>query len=511
MLRPTSRALPPRPARRGVPWRPDAAIAAGLFAGLLLVFGVLAQDTIYGDGDQMLRVFERGGSDQQLWMHVLHFPAARALQWLGVGDTAFESLRAVSIVSGAAGAALAYVLGRGFGCSRFAAVAGSLLLALSPTWVFYATTIEVHSLHAACFAAAACAVVFAPWRRPWLAAALSALALPLVSLSHQSGPILGAGLLAMAQVGRERRGLPPLGWRALCLGVGALYVAVLAGAFGWGAVLGGSSFGDQVVANAEQIASFHRSSEVETFAALWLEPFYVLLPLFLVACATVRLGRWRAIAIVATVLPALAFFTSWGVPERGGYALPGAVALAVGVGLFVDRIPKPRLAVRAAGVLAAVQLLGALAWIQAYEGVPPDDVTRIRTEVCRETLGERFVLYALNFRFQPVDGAPDAREVNLYPDLVRAAREGQSHERFADDVAARIAADVERAGAAVGLDLSYRATMIRRRSDWLAYMDALVARLEERFWLQRFEHPRWPVVRIRMHPGSVAAAGGDSD
>jgi hypothetical protein len=496
----------PSVARRAVEWRLDAPVAAGLFLGFLLLFHSLAQDTVYGDGDQMLREFEHSGEDLRVWMHVLHLPAARVLRGLGVGDTAFETLRAVSVLSGAAAAALAYVLARGFGCSRVAATAGSLLLALSPAWVFYSTTIEVHPLHAACFALAACAVVLAPWRRPWLAAALSALALPLVSLSHQSGPILGAGLLAMVQVGRERRGLPPLGWRALCMGVGSLYLAVLAGAFAWGAVLGGNTVGHQVAANVQQVAFFHESSELETFAALWLEPFYVLLPLVLVACACAWIGRWPAIAIGATVLPSLAFFTAWGVPERGGYALPSAVALAVGVGIFFDRVPERRLAVRAAGVLAGVHLLLGLAWIRSYDGPASDDVTRVRTEVCRGALGERFVLYSLNFRFQPVDGAPDAREVNFYPDLLRAAVDGTRPERFAEEVVARIAADVACAGGSVGLDLSYREILLRRRSEWIVYMDALVALLEERYWLQRVEHPRWPLVRIRVHPGDVAAA-----
>src|SRR5687767_2543484 len=45
----------------------DAAVAAGLFVALLLLFHVLAQDTMYGDGAPMLDVFAREGVDRQLW------------------------------------------------------------------------------------------------------------------------------------------------------------------------------------------------------------------------------------------------------------------------------------------------------------------------------------------------------------------------------------------------------------------------------------------------------------
>jgi hypothetical protein len=508
--------VPPPVTPTGVNRSWDASIAAALFVALLLVFHGLAQDTTYGDGAPMLVVFAREGAYRVLWQHVLHFPVGFALRWLGVGDTAFESLRAVSVVSGAAGAALAYILFRAWRCSRAAALGGSLLLALSPAWVFYSTTIEVHALHAACFAFAACAVVLAPWQRPWLAAALSALALPLVSLSHQSGPILGAGLLAMVQVGRERRGLSPLGWRALCLGIGPLYLAMLAGAFAWGAVLGGSTVTDQVISNAAQVSFFHNHSEIETFAALWLEPFYVLVPLLLVACVSTRLGRWRSMAIGATLIPSLVYFTAWGVPERGGYALPSAVVIAVGAAALIDRIPARRVAGLVAVLLVGVQFLASLAGIRSYKGPVWDDVTSVRTEVFREALGERFVLYSLNFLFQPIDGPPDAREVNLYPDLLRAGVEGTPHERFAHEIVSRIAADVdagavERAGASVGLDLSYRRELLAARSEWIAYMDALMALLEERFWLQRTEHPRWPVVLIRVHRGTAESGRDDSE
>lgn len=476
----------------------DLGIASALFLVLWLANVLLAQDALYGDGESMLLTFEPLYGPSKLWSHTLLLLVARALRALGVGETPFHTLRMVSLVAGAVGAAATYLLARGFGARRASSLAAALLLAATPGWLFFSTTIEVHALHAACFALAGCAVVFAPWQRPALAVALCCLAFPPIVLSHETGPILGAGLLGMVQVGRERRGLAPLGLPTLCGVIGPVFLAVLVASFLWNTHLAGSTLGanlDRQIAEGK-----HFSSEVTlaTFIELWLQPLGLLLPLAVAAALAGALAGWRLVALAAAVLPSLALFTSWGVIERGGYTLPSATALAVAGALLFSTWGEGPRALSLKALPVALHGLLALASLSSYVGPRWEDYTVGRSAVAREVLGTPCALYALNYRnlFLDLEGG---REVNLYPLLVQAYREQVTPAAFADDVLARVQADLAD-GLAVGLDLSYRAIVEEQAPAMVPYMDALELRLEQHLWVQRVDDPLWPLMRLRQRP-----------
>ncbi|HVS17530.1 MAG TPA: hypothetical protein VMT18_02935 [Planctomycetota bacterium] len=484
-------------ARRSV-GRHDLAVAAGLCACLLLVYGVLAQDMLYGDAEMMLRVFDPLGGPSRLWVLSLLVVVARALRAIGVGATPFESLRAVSTFAGAVGAAAVFLLARGMGAGRRSSLAASLLLACAPAWVFFATTIEIHVLHAACFALAACAVVFAPWQRPLLALLLTSLALPLVCLSHQTGPILGAGLLALVQVGRQRRGLAPLSLRSLCFGVGPVYLAVLLASFAWNTHLSGAPLSDMLGRNVELVEFCSVPVTLSTFNDLWLAPLGVLLPVAIASVLTGALVGWRAAMLVATVVPSFVFFTTWGVTERGGYALPSAVALTASGALLFSRFAAGGRLQVVTWLMVGLHAVLALVDLQLYQGPRLDDFTRGRSAVVRETLGSPCVLYSVNFRSLFIE-FPGAREVNLYPRLLEAQRAQATPEEFARDVFADIEADLE-AGITVGLDLSSHEQLRIFSPLFLSYMEALQERLGQELWVTRVDDTLWPLERLRPRP-----------
>src|SRR6185436_16334727 len=93
------------------------------------------------------------------------------------------------------------------------------LLVLAPSLWFFGTTVEIHALHFGCVALVAAVTLLAPWRRPALALALTALAFPLLYWSHQAAFMLGPGWVLLVQYARSRHGTR-YSWRALLLGVG---------------------------------------------------------------------------------------------------------------------------------------------------------------------------------------------------------------------------------------------------------------------------------------------------
>ncbi|HVS17531.1 MAG TPA: hypothetical protein VMT18_02940 [Planctomycetota bacterium] len=476
----------------------DLAFAAALFTGLLIVFEFAAQDTLYGDGESMLRYFAPREGPPKVWSHTLLTTSARALRALGVGSSDFESLRAVSQVAAAAGGTATFLLARGWGARRVPALAAGLLLASAPTYVFYGTTIEIHVLHAACFAIAGCAVVFAPWQRPALAVAVSSLALPLICLSHETGPILGAGLVAMAQVGRERLGLKPLSLRALCFGVGPAFLLVVVAAFVWNIHLGGSTVPEVIARDVKEAHHFSAPVTLDTFLEIWLEPLGLILPAAVAAVIAGAVAGWRLAALAATFLPSLIFFTSWGVIERGGYALPSATVLAVCSALLLSRARAGGRVEAIQWLMVALHALFACATVQAYVGPRWEDISEGRSTVVHNVLGSPCVLYSINYRSVFIE-FPGANEVNLYPYLVQGMSSQATPDEFADDVFPLILADVE-SGASVGLDMSYYDALRIGSPLFHSYMEALQDRLRQHLWVQLVDDPLWPVQRLRPRP-----------
>ena len=469
----------------------DVLTAAATTLLLAALYALTFQERQFGDGSPITRDFLDSLGTGGVWTHVLYFPVARALERLLEPGNPVRALELTSLLGGACGAGGVFLVARAFGTDRFRALAAALLLGTCPAWWFFSTTIEVLGLHLACVSLCALAVLLAPWQRPVLATALACLVLPLVLLSHKSGVFLGPGFVALSQVGRLRRGLAPLSWPALLLGVGPAFLASFLLAAAWSASMQGQHPLDWVRSNSEFVAGYHSTGEGLIFAALWGAPLGALGLMAAAAFALRRTWGWRAVAVAAWGALPVVFFGVWGISERGGYALSTAVLLAVvGVSAFEVRTRAERASWIA--LLAAQAALGFYD-VRSWDAPQWGRDNRARAAAVERAVGRRGTLLSLNLRFQEIEAyLPGMREINLYPSLRRCADENFDRQRFAEH-----AADVVRMACATGpvaLELS-SASLLDGRPE-AAYVELLRQEFEREFALRPIPDERWPLVAV---------------
>lgn len=474
----------------------DALFACALAVGLAALYALTFQERQFGDGSPITRDFldtlESGG----VWTHALYFPAARVLWRLLEPANPVNGLKLVSLMGGACGGAAVYLLARAFDTDRFRALVAALLLAVSPAWWFFATTIEVLGLHLFCVALCALLVLLAPWQRPVLATCLAALALPLVFQSHKSGLFLGPGFVALSQVGRLRRGLPPLSWRALLLGVGPVFLASFVFAAWLSARMLGHRLSDLVRESSGFVAGYHALGEGFVFVSLWGLPLGAVGPLALAALALRRTRGWQALAVAAWSALPLVFFCAWGVSERGGYALSTAVLLVVAaVSAFDGRSRAGRAAWIA---LVAAQAALGLHELRSWDAPEWGRDNRARALAVERAIGPRGTLVSLNLRFQEIEAdLPGMREINLYPLLRDCVDEQVEGERFAAEVVELVRA--ARAAGPVALEFSFEANFAGRPE--ATYLEALHREVEREYSLRSVPDPRWPLFVVSAAAG----------
>lgn len=473
----------------------DAGIALALAVGFQLLYGLTFQTRQYGDSGWLLNVFAANPDGSGPWYHALYMPVAGLLARTFEWSSSAAVLRFISSGSGALGVALAYGLCRAWSTSRASALVASLLLGLSPAWWFFSTAIEVHTLHAACVGLVACAVLLAPWKRPILAALLVAALMPLLFFSHQTGVLLGPGMVLLGQFARRRRGLPPLRITSLLLLVGPLYLAALLTAIPTAAAMGSYPLDGFLDNSFGMLRGFDKPFSLGDFWSGWVWPLGLLLPLAGVGLLSRHSRGLARSTLLVLLLPSMLFFVVWGLFERGGYTLGTAAFLSV---LCARALPRDGRRTLALGALL-VALQGSLAWrdLRAFDAPEWGEHLAARARATARALPGRGVLISFDPRDQFIEALlPDVLEVPSYWILGRSMSLPRGPETFVAEVGALVERQLDRSSD-VAIDLGCRTMAVRRAPQALPYLDALEAWMGEHYEATRLDDPVWPMLRVR--------------
>ena len=342
-----------------------------VFAIALFVFALIPDLPPFSDG---IFLAERVRSGWTPYYNAFYLP----LGWLfhRVGEQGFDwnpdqSLLWFARASCAASAVVGWRVGRRFGLGPQESFAGALLLTLTPSVLFFANVVEVHSLQLLGALVATELALIAREKPPLVAVALVLVGALLGVLTHLTS-VLFVPVLVWLAVGSDARGFPLARFvtrRTVVpsfLGLGALAAA----AWQLGSRVEDSTwlapvrwlyvFGDML---RDRFASGDFFGPAESARYLWLEfvlPSGLLVALLLVALL-VRATRREALVLVLLALPFLAIFSQGGIWEGGAYFLalwPLVIVMGLDAGCQLSSDRRVR-----AGVLVALLIVqGTLGW-----------------------------------------------------------------------------------------------------------------------------------------------------
>ncbi|HVS18595.1 MAG TPA: hypothetical protein VMT18_08340 [Planctomycetota bacterium] len=472
-------------------------LALGLLLAVLafVLYRATFKARQFGDSALLMSIFSAHRDGSGFWYHTLYMPVAGVLGRLLWWASAPEVLRVLSAGCGALGVAFAFLLARAWRASRSASLLAAGLLAVSPGYWFFSTSIEVHTLHAACVGLCAVVAVYAPWQRPLLASLLVAVTLPLLYLSHQSGMLLGPGFVVLSQHARVSCGLARFRIRTLLFGIGPLYLAALIAAIPLSAWMSNRSLAVHLSASRTSVVDFPYEIGLSSAWEGWIQPLGLLLPLAgagVVACSR---NVWALAAPLTFVLPSAAFFLTWGLPERGGYTLGSSMFLAVLASAALSGAARWRV------VLGMSLLVLQAAWgytaLRAYDGPEWRETLYDRRDAIRHAIGERGGVISLNTTFQYIEAElPGVIELNLLLELTRAMSNGQPPEAFLAESEPRLMQILGREDLPVLFDRSYADLVRRTAPQALPYSEALERWLEARYQLEPVEGVELPLYRL---------------
>lgn len=323
----------------------DLFVAASLGGAAALLYAWTLLGRIYGNDGAMLADWT--ALPERAYHHyhnTLYLPAAALLDgvlprgWLVAAEDPLAVAKSLSVVSAALGLSFTYLCCRWLGGARCQSVAATVLLGVSPVLWFFGVAIEVHALHFLVVAFAAFVTLAAPWHRPALATAITAVVFLLPYLSHQSAPVLGPGWLLLVQCARRRVG-PRFSLLALFV-IGVVLVgSLLLGHMlvQWRRGIGFTLDPGSVVTT---VGGWRKSFTPSIVWDALLAPLCLLLPVAIVAGCWRRLDPWlRACAAVAMV-PLIACVLWWGIPEQGGYLLGPTFLLAALAAAWWTQLPR---------------------------------------------------------------------------------------------------------------------------------------------------------------------------
>ena len=458
-------------------------VAALLALAFAVWYRLTAQERFSNDGPQLATVFALV-PDSVHWQ-VLYLPVARLLERVVAFGDVFEPLRVLSAAGCGVGVGASYLLVRGFGIARRFALAAAVFVAVSRYAWFFGTSIEVHGVHFGVVAMAACATLYAPWKRPALALAIAAFVFPWTWTSHGTAVLLGPGWVALVGYARARVAAP-FRMRTLLLVVGPILLAALLALMipirsWWTATTGGQSDLEWNI-----IVAYAENADRSKF--LWEglgRPLALALPLVVfgvVLRARTALG-WT---LLTWLVPGTLFLIWWGVPEDGGYFLGHAPFHAVAVGVAFAALSRRSMIL----VPGLIFLQGASTWagIRHFDStLHPDD----RAELAIEAVGETGCVGKIAYMAPDLTlWLPASTEV----DLTGRLREGFDGSRSARELASAVAdlLDVTLLSSPVALDISYTAERWDLAGDaFLAFIDEFVDALLERFEVQRKSRGGW--------------------
>jgi hypothetical protein len=499
---------------------PDVALASGLGLLALALYVASPIGRSFGDGSLLVSLLAAGEFGEVVYIHALYLPLARGLadlaRLVGIALDPAATLLLLSQLSAAFGVAATFLIARGFGIGRRVALTSAVLLAISPPVWFFADTTEVHAPHFAAVGFVAVVTLFGPWRRPVLATLLMASCLPLVFLSHQSGLLLYPGWILLADVGR-RRVASPLSRRALGLGVAPAVAAALAAALFASAHLRQITVATSFTTSTAQITAYAQGHLVLGLWQGWLFPLALLwLPLGAGLWHFTQRGhgsdeRWRRTTLAALILPSLAFFLAWGVPERGAYSLGTAVFLAVIAGRGLEALARGAGAAHLArlrgvglalALLIVAQAFGARHEILAFDRTEFVDATRARANAARaafEGQPRPAVLLSIDPRGQTVTALePWLHEASLMPSLRAALLQRESPAGYVERALALIDALAASAHPTFVLDRSYT-LFLPKFPECAPYAHALESALVTRYSIHELPGPGGGFWRLDPH------------
>ncbi len=472
-------------------------VAAALTLLVGLLYALTFQTRYYNDGPGLVSMHAL--QEGRVYYHVLYLPACSLVESvLGLADP-LVAPRLLSILPGALGCGFAFLVLRLCGGSIFGALAGVLLLALSPSMWFFGTTVEVHALVFCAVALVALVTLLAPWHRPMGALFVVAAAFPLLYWSHQATFVLGPGWVLFVQFARARHG-GRFSWRALLLEVGPVLLGALVFAIAIAAYV---RFGSLVPAWEEVQRKVHAP---ETRAVIekraiwlneWLLPLGLLVPLAFAGAARIRRPAELGAAIAALIGVPLFFFLWWGTLEKGGYFLSSSVFLLVPVAFLLDGSSRARILL--ALLLLAAQATYARARIDAFDtGWDPAE----RVEQVRSVLGESgLLLTTVTFAPNIHIALPGVEEHSLTV-MVRQsiARSGRSLTPAGalEPVKPFLARLLER-HARVAVEIGFHRVTLQDSPSLTAfapYLKAIEDFLREQYVVSEFPHPYWPMLLL---------------
>lgn len=471
------------------PWnRRDLAVAAILVLSTSLFYACTAQGRIFaGDGTVLTNLFFMAERGQNSYHNALYFPSAHAFAAIWPLGGPLAPLYALSALCSALAVGVVYLCARSFVVRRDACAFAAAMFAVTPAVWFFATTIEVHSLHLCVVSICALIILNAPWHRPALALALTAAVLPVTYLSHQSAPILGPGWVMLAQFARSRRDRP-FSLPALA-GVGCLYLgALIAGHMITNAMLNkGMSFDAGYVIHF--VGNWWQDFSIDVVWDMLLVPYALLVVAVPLAIRWARVSRFEGLAVAAFLVPSIGFFLWWGIAERGGYLLGPAIFAAI----LAAKLAQRGLALRYGrfwiALALALQLAAGAVFVRGFnaEGFQLDDrVARIE-----RFLEDGGVVISVNDNAPNVAiWLPEVREFNLRISV----RDARSSEEW-------LAVALPMLQLVIGTEPALLDTSYQRRTDLKAVhrecIAGLEAELERIYDCTRLEDASWPMLLLQ--------------
>ena len=341
------------------PWR-SRDLVGSLAVVLVVLVAYLAWPAArqYGDGGTLAVLFSGDSQGTFEYVHAGYLPLARGLDALLrplPGDLSpGRVLEVLSVVGAAVGLGASFLVARGFGASRAAALVAVALAATSPVLLLFGRVAEVHAPHFAAAALLVAALLSLGRRSAVACLALVALGGPTLFLTHQSGLLLlpGVGLLAWLQLEHHHPG--PLRARQVALAL----VLSLTLAIGASCFLRDLGPLDHLTSSRSVITDFSHGSPLHGLVAGFLMPLLLLWPPILAGLAgPSRPGSPSRLALLAFVLPPGVFFAWWALPEYCAYLLgmlPMLLALAA---LGIDRLLARATFARALPAVLVAQLV----------------------------------------------------------------------------------------------------------------------------------------------------------
>lgn len=424
--------------------RRDALATALLALAWGAVYAATLRTKLIGDGVALLRsvLYE---PDDFLWVHIAYVPFAKAFASATAFDTTADALLWFSVLTAALGVALVYPLARAFDARPLAAVFATCLVAAAPAQWFWSTTIEVHTLHVLAVTATALSTVLLPWRRLPVALPIAALLSLSLHLSHQSGVLLQPAFLLLAIVAHERATAARASRRLVAIAFLPAYVAAGLAAVAIGRLLQGGAGLGSTDSMLEFFLDNRQPLDWNLVWQLWGWPLGLvwIAPLLVVLARSSRTAIGVGGVAALASLPFLVFFTWFGYPERGAYALGFLPFWAVAAGVALDRLAlAPRASAATIGAVLTVQVAVGLAttidpqeasWLEGYrsrcefiDGLHDGPTFVLSFDVSAQTIesltdGVREVDLFGGLQWAATNGAPDQQILALWNSIVAAA------------------------------------------------------------------------------------------